>query len=324
MQKKFSYALLTTLVSATLMACGGGGSDSNTNTTPVSNNTTPTNNTTTANTSTTPTTTPSTNNQTNPVNGFSQTEFDVEDDNGLLNIQREIYTFAPNGFNFVLTNIFGKNNELTGKNYHVAENFFVEIADNAIPKIDNISINKLNNTDYQVNYSIVGSNNNRLSTSETFREIDISGALSLNQTYRNNVILAFLDDLDDLNRLPRSLTFPQGSVCYATVSETNHTVSYDFESENITRHTTLESFMRDEDIASNAVKRFNVGANNELPMISYLDDGKTEYAILYNGRVYDDVNISPAGTYNYSSLLCTGVNSIAGNYLEQQIRAVYR
>lgn len=313
--KKFSYVLLTALLSTSLMACGGDSDndyDDDDHVSVVAPNQ-PNNSTNLA-----PTT------QQTSINNFAFSEFNVDDiNNQVTGIQREIYSFANNKFSFATTSIFGQYNSYMNKEYDVAEGFFAETTGDSAPKFDNIKVTQINANDYQITGSQIGNNNSQLPISFTLRAFDITGPLNLSQPHRGNLTLEFLDELNDLTRLPLSLNLPQGSLCYATVAETQDKVSYHFVDTNITRYPTLEAFMQAEQINSNSVKRFNVGVNNELPMISYLDNRETEYAILYNGRVYDDVEMVATNT-PMTQLECDVVNPIAGDYLENQIRAVYR
>lgn len=340
MQKKFSLTLLTVVLSGSLVACGGGGSSSSSNGGNVSSSSGELSQ---ANSGTTPTTANSDNNgsgadsnqsDNNPTK-ISLYEFDTSIDydistntTKLSNITKTnlIYT---NTYAEVEENLFGTKSasNLNTTRYVVGENFLREMTpETQYSSNKNIKFTQLTNKDYQVSYDVIGKDDSQYSITKTLKPIDISGEIYLDNFTINNIKLEFLGNFRYLDKFPKALTLPTGSICYTDVSSQQTKVVYNFSSNNsIDNLNSLDEFIAELDAdEKNSIRHFNVGLNNEFPMIEFKDSRSNEltYAIFYQGKVYAYLQQKPKSwTANTNQpLYCLSLNDVASNYLTEEIK----
>lgn len=244
-------------------------------------------------------------------------------ENAISSIERQDFQLGSGVGSSTFRDIFGKTPASSYKYYSVGDHFFAASVPNTLGNLKNTTVTYPTSDLAKIDMDILGDGNKGdYHQTLTFKKIDISGAFNFAEKEKQGLVL--YPSSKEYTKLPASLTFPQGSVCYYLQSVVSSKEIYTFTDYDATQYSTLTDFGRAMGLSS-TTSVYQVGANNELPMIAYTQNGETYYAIQYNGKVYDHVE-KKEKVNDYSNdkpIECSELNETAGNYMEQQIKAVY-
>lgn len=263
-------------------------------------------------------------NQPTPQNILKLVHFESDySGNMISSIQRQDIQLGNGIGSMTSRDIFGKTPTPSYKYYTVGDQFFSNNIENNLGNLKNTTVTYPSSDLAKVDLDILGNDNKGSYHQElTFKKIDISGAFNFADKEKQGLVL--YPSRNNFTKLPASLTFPQGSICYYAQKIVNSKDLYYFSENDATQYSTLTDFSRAMGLPS-TTPVYQVGTNNELPMIAYTQNGETYYAIQYNGKVYDNLDKEEkiSDYSNSKPMECSELNEIAGNYMEQQIKAVY-
>ena len=308
---KFPIIAAVTSLSLVLTACGG---DDNTST----NNGTGSN--------------PTPNNLTFKYNIFDREYAGSNSD--IVNITREEYTFSNGSVTLAIKGLLKPYVASTTNNdysYEIGQNYLAKRLDNDdLSFVKNVKVTQPSTGFYKVNYQTLGENNQVTNHSITFKEIDISGVFDFALKEKQGLDL-WINNFR-YRKLPAVVTFPVGSTCFAEMEITQDRVTYGFEESDQTSFTSLDSYLESQsDVIISSIKRVNVGLNNQSQVVEFNRTGNDykSYAVLYNGKVYQyaykaELKETQNTDITKGKVNCDPLNTVAANYIEQQLIAAYK
>lgn len=244
-----------------------------------------------------------------------------------VGLSRQDYTIGNGQFGVTTTPIWGKVIEDKTPSYMVGKNFFrkqignTELASYA----KNSTITKSADL-YVWDYDTLGDNGQKVHQTYSFKPIDISGVFNFAEKEKQGL---YLDMTANTAKLPTSVTFPTNTYCYAEYQSSADRALYSFDETDVTSYTSLSDFMAAKGISSAKGTISYVGTNNELPLLTYTTTStEPKYAILYNGKVYEDIFASTS-TYTANvdlakgKVYCDFIDTTAADIIAQEVKKLH-
>ena len=188
-----------------------------------------------------------------------------------------------------------------------------------------------NNT---VTHRVKSINSNRVEVIKfTFIPIDITGVTAKDgDEYKYTGIITALSHLE---KIPDTVGFPKGSVCYITQIDSSIPLFSFDKSESTTKFKSLEKWTEEYKSTygrqvPTKIESYKVGSYNQYPISRIVYDNEVDKsAVNYNNTIYQ-ADYTPKGVRTANTdgkkeaVNCTEVNDVAADFLEQQIMKYYR
>lgn len=260
----------------------------------------------------------------------SSSKFEINQFERINNNIARIKTDYGNGKrNLNVTNLKGSFNASNSNNLPIS----TVLANNFEGTLDDQYIEVNNRT---VTRPIYAKNSSeRFDYSVTYRTLNLSGVDARDY---NNFRTGIFTDLNNYTDIPNNISFPNGSVCYIPVSNSDRSF-FVFNNNDLTSFNTLNSWTdaaksRFSDNRQSSTTKLNIGLNNQQQAVQvtfFTVNNEPEY--LYNGinyknNIYETGYIksgtsSPNENSSRGLVDCTLVNDVAADFLETQIRKFY-
>lgn len=217
-----------------------------------------------------------------------------------------------------------------GYDYEIGDHYFEQKLDTGLGSLKNMQVTKPASDRYQVAYQTMGENGKSTAHSMTLKEIDISGTYD----FAKKEAQGFHSWVNNsrFKKLPAVLTFPTGSSCFVFEQLIQDKVTFGFEQANMTNDTNLDTYVSKQyGVIVSSIKKYNVGLNNESQVVEFKtsNSDSTSYAVLYNGKVYENAYKNELVETENSDITkgevdCEVLNTTAADYMEQQLIKAYK